>query len=59
MKVTKVRSFFAVALLVLPTVTLNAGVLPSGGARPGLSAPQPVALWCWMNIGGRWYYLPC
>ena len=57
MRVTKLRSLVAVALLMLPTVTLNAAALPSSEARPGLG--EPVALWCWMNVGGHWYYVPC
>ena len=58
MKVTKLRSLVAIALLVLPTVTLNAAMLPSAEPRPGLSAPQAAGM-CWINVGGRWFYMPC
>jgi hypothetical protein len=58
-KVTKLPSLVAIALLILPTVTLNAGTLPGAETRPDVSAPQPVTTMCWVNIGGRWYYIPC
>jgi hypothetical protein len=57
--VTKLRSLLAVALVMLPAVTLNAGSLPNAEARPGLSSPQPVAAWCYVYMNGRWYQVPC
>jgi hypothetical protein len=56
--VTKLRNLFAVALLMLPAVTLNAGSLPSGQMRPGLNAPLPAGM-CWVLMGTRWVYVPC
>jgi hypothetical protein len=57
--VTKLRNLFAVALVMLPAVTLNAGPLPSAETRPGLSSTQPVAGTCWYFMGGRWWEYPC
>jgi hypothetical protein len=57
--VTKLRNVLAVALLLVPAVTLNASSLPSSEARPGLGSPQPVAGMCWVYAGNRWWYVPC
>ena len=56
---TKLRNLFAVAMVMLPAVTLNAGALPSADTRPGLSSTQPVAGMCWIFMYGRWWEYPC
>ena len=55
----KLRNLLAAALILLPTVTLNAGPLPSAETRPSLSSPQSAGGMCWIYAMGRWWYLPC
>jgi hypothetical protein len=57
--VTKLSSVLAAALLILPTVTLNATALPGAEARPGLASPKPVTGMCYIYLNGRWWLLPC
>jgi hypothetical protein len=55
--VTKLRNVLAVALLMLPAVTLNATSFTNEEEHPGMSAPQTGM--CWIYAMGRWWYVPC
>jgi hypothetical protein len=57
--VSKLPHVLAAALLLLPTVALNAASLPSVETRPGLDSPRPAGGMCWIFVGGRWWYVPC
>jgi hypothetical protein len=51
----KVRTFLA-ALLLVPALTLNASEFTTDS---GIAVSTARAGWCYVNIGGQWYYWPC
>jgi len=57
--VKKLRNVIAAALLLLPVLALNAGTLSTAKAPAGLNPTQPVAGWCYIYQGGRWWMIPC
>jgi hypothetical protein len=54
----KLRNALAAALLV-PVLALNANTLTADDAPVGLNPTKPVADWCWIFAGGRWWQVPC
>ena len=51
----KLRTFLA-ALLLVPALTLNASEFSTEG---DIAVSTSRAGWCYMNIGGQWYVVPC
>jgi hypothetical protein len=56
---TKLRNLIAAALLTLTIGSLNASAATAVKDGGGLSPSQPVAGYCWIYMGGRWWHVPC
>jgi len=55
----KLRQVIAAVLLVVPVMTLNAGMLPAVSKAPELQPTQTLAGTCYIYFGGRWIAFPC